>query len=66
MDASIKEQYSGLFDAWWSAGGWKNFASFLVATGNAQISNQERRELVNDRLESATKEATGFLNELPL
>lgn len=66
LGADIVADYPDQHAAWVAAGGWKNFASYMVATGQIAVDNAERRELVLDRLESATKEASEFLRSLPL
>jgi hypothetical protein len=54
------------FDAWWAAGGWHNFASFLTATGQIDATQAERSDLVLDRLQSAVNETRELLNALHL
>ncbi len=66
MGPEIVTEYPAQFDAWIAAGGWKNFASFMVATGQVTATDAERRDLVLDRLESATKENGEFLRSLNL
>lgn len=64
MDPVIKQQYSDQFDAWWQAGGWKNFAGYLIATGQAVASDDERKDFLLDRVQSAANEVAAYL-QLP-
>ncbi len=64
MGPDLKDTYSAEFTAWWNAGGWRNFASFLVATGSIDATQGEIRTLVKDRLESSVKEAVIFMDAL--
>ncbi|MDP2663138.1 MAG: hypothetical protein Q8R28_20680, partial [Dehalococcoidia bacterium] len=54
------------FGEWWEAGGWRNFAVFLLATGRVDAPNAEKRDIYVDGLESGAKDAAAFLRSLPL
>ena len=60
MGPELLHDHPDAFGQWWDAGGWKNFASFMVATGQIAVTEDERRALVNNRLLSAINEATAF------
>lgn len=66
MGPEIRENYADLFNAWWAAGGWKNFAAFLAFTGHAPATQVEQREFVLERLDSSVKEARVFMDSLTL
>ena len=66
LGPSIKDTHAAALDDWWRAGGWKNGAAWLVATGQVNATPAERRDLVKDRLSSATKEALEWADSLPL
>ncbi len=62
----ILQDHKAAFDTWWNAGGWRNFAVFLLATGQVDATAAERRDIYLDGLESGTKDAAAFLRSLPL
>lgn len=66
LGPEIRENYADLFNAWWAAGGWKNFAAYLAFTEQAPATPVERREFVLERLDASVKEARIFLDSLAL
>ena len=61
LSPAIVEDLPEAFQAWLNAGGWKNFAAYLIATGQVQATDEEKREILRDRLSSATNEALIYL-----
>ena len=62
LGPTIRTLYRKQIDAWWRAGGWRNGALWLAATGQVEVSDSEFRTYVQDRVESSLNEARSYLS----
>lgn len=62
LTPSIKDEYSDLFNAWWHAGGWMNFGTYIAATGAADVPDYQFREFLRNRLDSVVNEVKVHLD----
>lgn len=62
LTPAIKEEYADLFNAWWEAGGWMNFGTYIAATGAADVPDYQFREFLRNRLDSVVNEVKVHLD----
>lgn len=62
LTPAIKDEYADLFNAWWEAGGWMNFGTYIAATGAADVPDYQFREFLRNRLDSVVNEVKVHLD----
>ena len=64
MNVDIVKQHENEFWAWVNAGGWKQFALFLMATGQVPYDKSLAKELLDDKLTSVSNESRLLVSKM--